>query len=241
MPNSRSIFLSASVPARQRSEKYQRVPDADIYIDEAVTALARAVLHYEGQLILGGHPAISPLVATVASDYWKPPSAKESAVLSQKRPDVIIYQSRAFTGFLPDETLLLFRMGYAEIRWVEAVSGERFNPEIPDSVLQCANSLDEMYRTMIRDTDPLAMVCIGGMEGVEREFELFRIRYPERPIYVFQTTGGACSLIAERYADMVRVPDINVIKTLGLDADDTFPYPLISQLIVNELFSERRL
>jgi hypothetical protein len=96
----RAVFLSASVPAAERSEAYRRVPDAPLRIDEAVVSLARAVFSHNGRLVFGGHPAISPLVAMVAAEYHDRPSAP---------PRIIIYQYRAFEGFLPDATLAMFR------------------------------------------------------------------------------------------------------------------------------------
>src|SRR5690348_16641625 len=100
----KTILLSASVPAPERAKEYQRVEDAHFQIEQAVISLARAVFSESGQLVFGGHPAISPLVAMVAGEYREPRYAESH----QEKPiaPIRIFQSRAFEGFLPDDTLL---------------------------------------------------------------------------------------------------------------------------------------
>ena len=49
---------------------------------------------------------------------------------------------------------------------------------------------------MITETAPVAMVCIGGMEGVEEEVSLFN-EYASGPVYVIASTGGAALRIAD--------------------------------------------
>ena len=45
---------------------------------------------------------------------------------------------------------------------------------------------------MIAGADPLAMVAVGGMDGVVKEATLFAGRYGRsRPIFALATTGGA--------------------------------------------------
>jgi hypothetical protein len=68
----KSILLSASIPAPERTDQYRSVPLGSFEIDQAVISLARAVFSEGGQLVLGGHPSISPLIAMVAGEYREP-------------------------------------------------------------------------------------------------------------------------------------------------------------------------
>lgn len=193
----KTLFLSASVPNHTREKRYRRIESAHIEIEEAVISLARAVLSEEGRLVFGGHPSISPLVAMVAAEYLTPRYAEsEISLVEEGLAPIAIYQSRAFEGFLPDKTWQLYRLRYADIHWTEAVSGEKYDPTLGAGAVQCAKSLSLMRRTMLEQTRPDAMVCAGGMEGVEEEMKLFREMMSGRPIYVLETTGGAAALIA---------------------------------------------
>jgi hypothetical protein len=257
----RRIFLSASVPSRGRAEKYKRVEDAHLEIDEAVISLARAVFSEDGTLVFGGHPAISPLVAIVAGEYHRPRAVDDPAENAEESgerfsPLVHIYQSQAFEGYLPDETLMMFRLGHAVIHWTEAVDGERFDPEAPRSGPPCPESTRLMRERMLREMQPTAMVCIGGMEGVEQEFEMFREIRRGFPVYIFERTGGAAAILAKRDEPGVQVLDRDVLSRLrelrrdaerppGFLSPDrrpepaVMPYPLIAQILVRQLAGGR--
>lgn len=246
----RSVFLSASVPAPHRAEKYHRVPEAHLEIPEAITSVARAVFAAGGTLVFGGHPAISPLIAMVAGEYLSPPMVKrEEATPAPIR----IYQSRAFEDCLPDETLMMFRIGYADLVWTDAVGDERYDPEVEYTVPPCPRSLALMRQAMINKTRPIGMVCIGGMEGVEDEADLFAKQCPRAPIFVFAKTGGAAARLANHQdSPDLRVLDHEVLarlETLRSKLNDLenrssstnetaktmVPYPLIAQIMVQEL------
>ena len=53
------VFLSASVPLPSRNPKYFDTADV-IAIRDAVRALIMVVVEQQGQLVFGGHPAITP-------------------------------------------------------------------------------------------------------------------------------------------------------------------------------------
>jgi SLOG cluster3 family len=245
----KTIFLSGSVPAPRRAEQYLRVEDAAFEIEQAVISLGRAVFSEGGELVFGGHPAISPLVAMVAGEYREPRYAESSK--EKPRAPIRIFQSRAFEGFLPDDTLLMYQLGYATITWVDAANGEKFDPNMQYDYPPCPNSLRAMREAMIGSTRPEAMVCIGGMEGVEKEAEIFRALRRSAPIYVLERTGGASLILARRLND-VRVIDtetlnrIEHLKTefprktperIGRQQEQraVVPYPLVMQTIVDEL------
>lgn len=228
--------------------------DAHFEIEQAVISLARAVFSEGGQLVFGGHPAISPLVAMVAGEYREPRYAESR----EEKPSVpiLIFQSRAFEGFLPSDTLLMYQLGYATITWIDAAENEKFDPTIEYKQPPCPESLRIMREAMIGWTKPEAMVCIGGMEGVEREAEIFRQLRAEAPIYVLERTGGASLLLAHHRNDL-RVIDTEIIgrierlrTELPRPSFDTIfpedaqrpavPYPLIMQTIVDEVSKRGR-
>ncbi len=101
------IFLSASMPWR---EGWLKGVDL-IEIEEAVISIARAVFSRGGRLIFGGHPSISPLVASVAGEYY--PQDRHRLV----RP-VVTFQSEWFRGSVPDQTWEMVEKGLSTIEWV---------------------------------------------------------------------------------------------------------------------------
>lgn len=245
----KAIFLSASVPAPRRAEQYLRVEDAAFEIEQAVISLARAVFSEGGELVFGGHPAISPLVAMVAGEYREPRYVESSQ--EQLWAPIRIFQSRAFEGFLPNDTLLMYQLGYATITWVDAADGEKFDPNMRYDHPACPNSLRAMREAMIGRTRPEAMVCIGGMEGVEREAETFSELRRGAPIYVLERTGGASLILAGRLKN-IRVIDTETLnriehlkaefpektpKRIGPQQEQrgVVPYPLVMQTIVDEV------
>lgn len=199
----RTVFLSASVPAGDRSEEYRVDSEIADRIESAVIATARAVLGRGGRLVLGGHPSISLLVGLVAGEYGqvsqdRTESTDHSTDIDTPCPDafrVLIYQSRAYEEYLPDETYAIARTGLVAIRWVEAYEDEKYNPGLRGKP-QCDRSLASMRTRMLAESKPVAMVGIGGMEGLERECELFAATCDHRPIYLLESTGGAARKIA---------------------------------------------
>src|SRR4051794_31938323 len=87
----KTVFLCASVPDRQRAKKYRRLENAAFEIEQAVISLARAVFSEGGRLLFGGHPSISPLVATVAGEYRETGFAERRG--EAPPAPVLIYQS----------------------------------------------------------------------------------------------------------------------------------------------------
>ncbi len=239
----KSVFLSASVPDPARDERFSRIPDAAFQIEQAVVSLARAVFSEGGRLVFGGHPSISPLVATVAGEYRAPNLAEGGG--ERSRPQVAIYQSEAFRESLPQDTDLLIRLGLADEHWIEAVEGERFIPGQGSAHDQCPRSLQLMRERLLTDTDPVAMVCIGGMDGVLIEADMFGSLPSHRPIFTLAYTGGAASLLPEEEGHQVVPIDVEVTRELPLRGEDeselakgeikVHPYPLIMQTIIDRI------
>jgi hypothetical protein len=164
-----TVFLSASIPLPGRHPKYLDSADV-VAIRDSIRALVNVVAP-DGQLVFGGHPAITPLVRLLV----------RSMSLSV-REHVILYQSQFFEAEYPSEL-----SDFEEVRCVEAIPNDR------DA------SLAEMREIMLRSHDYSAGVFIGGMEGVEVEFDLFRKIHPLRPAYPIASTGAAAKILFEKY------------------------------------------
>lgn len=213
----RALLLSASVPAIERAEIYRRIEAAEA-IEEAVVSLARAVLSEGGTLVCGGHPTISPLLALVVREYVTPrlaerPAGSEDDV--RAGPQVEIYQSEVYRERIAEATQRLQRQPGVSVHWVAAAPGEFVDPEVRDRP-QAPDSLRRMRLAMVQRSDLAAMVCIGGMEGVEDEARLFHECCRRLPVYVLESTGGAAAELA-RHApdeDWLRVPERGVRETV---------------------------
>lgn len=121
-------------------------------------------------IVWGGHPAITPMVQA---------ACKELGVDFGNA--VTLYQSKFFEGRYPEEN-----KEFGNIVYTDAVPENR------------AASLLRMREAMISRGDLTAAVFIGGMEGVEDEYKLFKQIHPELPIIPVAATGGAARDLAIR-------------------------------------------
>jgi hypothetical protein len=157
------IFLSASVPLRERHPMYFTTADP-IAIRDAIIALATVVLPATG-IVFGGHPAITPLISAVADR------------LSHVSGRIVLFQSGWFVKTMP---------AHPGIQHIEIV---------PEAATR-DQSLADMRDAMIRSYPQFgAAVFIGGMEGVEREFESFRQIHPTTDVFPIASTGAAAERI----------------------------------------------
>jgi len=160
-----AIFLSASVPDPNRSAKYFSTADP-LAIGAAVSGLVYVTLGRR-LLVWGGHPAITPMIWASANDVGVDYGLW-----------VHLYQSLLFKDDFPAENAR-----FQNVTYVDAVSNDR------------NASLAEMRRQMLTDYEYQAGVFIGGMEGIEDEFGLFRQLHPTATILPIASTGGAALLI----------------------------------------------
>lgn len=161
------IFLSASVPLPDRDPVYLATADV-IGIREAVKGLvAEAVLR--GTIVFGGHPAITPLVALLLRSMG-----------TEYRGRVILYQSAIYAGKFPPE-----KDEFLNVIEVPAVGNSE------------EDSKHAMREQMIYNHSYDAGVFIGGMEGVEIEFKMFRGRDEHTPVWPIASTGAAAKNIFE--------------------------------------------
>ncbi len=204
----RFVFLSASLPREDRDWKYFKTAHPR-EITDAVSIFTKTVLISDGRLVFGGHPTISPLILQVAQEVGIKKLIK-------------IYQSAYFQSEFTPEAYRLRDQGWAEFITTD-VKPDPSNPDRDQSLLF-------MRISMLKHTDPICAVFIGGMEGIEGEFKLFKERCPDRPAYPLGSPGGASlSLLDEHRAEEFNTAlDIKVLKESKL-----FPY--LAQRIVAEL------
>lgn len=172
-----AIFLSASIPDPRRNPRYAKTSDP-IAIGAAVAGLLYVTLGRR-LLVWGGHPAITPMVWAAAEDIGV-----------EYGSWVQLYQSCFFQEDFPRENAQ-----FQNVTYVDAVPNDR------DA------SLAAMRRRMVGDHQLLSAVFIGGMEGVEAEFELVRELHPTAPTFAIDTTGGAALVLRNRYPD--QLPDLS--------------------------------
>lgn len=136
-----------------------------IAIRDAVIALCTTVLP-NYKLIWGGHPSITPLV---------------NYVLQKLNLDiqdhVELYQSRFFEKFYPKDN-------------------NKFENVILTPVLEDReSSLRLMRELMLGNKEFAAGIFIGGMAGVEDEYEIFKEFHPNAITIALASTGAAAKII----------------------------------------------
>lgn len=121
------------------------------------------------KIVWGGHPAITPMILAICQDL--------NIDYSQS---VILYQSRFFADQFPQEN-----SHFENIILVDAVANDR------------EASLLKMREQMLSRQDLKAAVFIGGMEGMEAEYKLFRHFHPTAKVLPVAAPGGAARQLAE--------------------------------------------
>ena len=147
-----------------------------VAIRDAVRALATVVLPHAA-LHWGGHPAITPLVRVVAESV---------GITGADR--VRLFQSRWFSDVLPEDNA--------------AFESYELTPR--RETLEA--SLATMRAMMLDSAKFDAAIFIGGMEGVEEEFALFRRRHPAATVIPVATTGAAARIVYDREREALRLP-----------------------------------
>jgi hypothetical protein len=161
------IFLSASVPLPDRNPRFMATADV-VGIRESIKGLIGAVMP-EGEIVFGGHPAITPLIALLLRGLGP-----------ETRRRVILYQSAYFVEhFVPEND------EFIDLRIIPAVEKS------------LAQSIEAMRMRMIKESTFDAGVFIGGMEGVLDEFELFRRFHPQAQRWPIASTGAAAKELFE--------------------------------------------
>ena len=140
-----------------------------IAIRDAVRALATVVIP-NSHLVWGGHPAITPLIHYVM----------RRMNLDLKK-HITLYQSEWFKDFFPKDNLFFE------------------NVIITDRKESMHTSLELMRNSMIKNHPYKAGIFIGGMEGVEDEFKLFKQTHPTALLLPIASTGAAAKIVHDKY------------------------------------------
>jgi hypothetical protein len=168
----KNIFLSASIPLPERDEKYIGTADI-IAIRDAVIALTTVVLPHH-KLIWGGHPSITPLIYYVM----------ERLNLNIQE-HVTLYQSRFFEKYFPEDNN----------KFENVILTDNINDDKAQSLLYMRNK-------MLDESEFSAGIFIGGMEGVEEEYDMFIKKHPKALALPIASTGAAAKKIYdERFTD----------------------------------------
>ena len=166
----KNIFLSAGVPTADRNPIYYETADV-IAIRDSVIALASTVLATNDyHLIWGGQPAITPLIALVLERF--------NLKMSDR---VTLYQSYEFERFFPKENEDVGHIVFTEKKETRAAS------------------LLYMREQMIGQHDYEAAVFIGGMEGIQDEYEIFKRYHPHALCLPIASTGAAARILYDQH------------------------------------------
>ena len=140
-----------------------------IAIRDSIIALTSIVVP-KYRLIWGGHPSITPIIYHVM---------KKINIDIQEH--VTIYQSKYFENIFP-------------------MDNEYFeNILITEDLGDQNSSLALMRKKMLSENKFEAGIFIGGMEGIEIEFDLFSEFQPQAIILPIASTGGASKIIYEKH------------------------------------------
>ena len=151
----------------------------------AVREFVIAVIR-QHKIIWGGHPAITPMIWSICEDLSIDYSSS-----------VILYQSKFFQDRFPEENKL-FR-----------------NVVLTNAVPQdLGASLLLMREQMLSREDLAAAVFIGGMDGVEAEYELFVRFHPQALVLPVAAPGGAALELAKRlgYLNETELRDVDFAR-----------------------------
>jgi hypothetical protein len=203
------IFLSASEPDPTRSKEYWDARNL-VNLREAVRALCAYVLPRQ-PLVFGGHPAITPLVRAMAD------RVSHDAGVKASKPQVLLFLSQHFRARFPAnvtqfEDTELIPAVFSDGTEAEPDGGDRAmslalmrycmlgQPDRKPIIPELAGYASRFGRERVSrfgSSDFAAAVFIGGMEGVEREFNIFRYFHPHTPAWPIASTGAACVKLLE--------------------------------------------
>jgi hypothetical protein len=164
----KNIFLSASIPLKERDEKYFDTADI-ISIRDAVIALTTVVLP-KHRLIWGGHPSITPIIYHIM----------ERLDLNIQE-HVTLYQSLFFEKHFPEDNNKFENVIFTENKYEKDAS------------------LLLLRKRMFTENSFVAGIFIGGMEGIEDEFKLFRELQPQAFVLPISSTGAAAKIVYDKY------------------------------------------
>lgn len=139
---------------------------ADIVaIRDSVRALATVVIP-KAHLIWGGHPSITPLIRYVMD-----------RMNADLKKHITLYQSLFFEDKFPRDNFAFENIVLTEKRNTRD------------------ESLSLMRSKLINDNDFKVGIFIGGMEGVNEEYLMFKERHPDALVLPIASTGAAAKIL----------------------------------------------
>lgn len=191
-----NIFLSASIPFKERDSKYFESADV-IAIRDAVISLATSALP-KYRLVWGGHPSITPIIYYVMIRLGL-----------SIQDHVTLYQSRYFEKHFPED------------------NNKFHNVILTDNTFEKDSSLLHMRTRMFSENQFVAGIFIGGMEGIEDEFRLFREFHPNAVLLPIASTGAAAKIVYDNF-----LPE--ELKDKRLDSDYAY-MSLFQDLLLDKI------
>jgi len=175
---------------------------ADPYLIQcAVRELVIAVIR-DRQIVWGGHPAITPMIWSICEDL--------NIDYSEK---VVLYQSLFFEDRFSEEN-----ERFHNVQFIEKVDGDR------EASLLC------MRIAMLSREDLDAAVFIGGMEGVEAEYDLFIKYHPKAKVLPVAAPGGAALDLAKKIGVAeAKLRDVNFARLFHTELLHV-PTPFVAQV-----------
>jgi hypothetical protein len=161
------------------------------------------VVERRAQLVFGGHPAITPMIRLQLTRAGLSVGAH-----------VVVYQSRFFEQSFPSDNA-----AFERVELVEAVRNDR------------QASLQRMRESMLAGSFDLGLF-VGGMEGVEEEFDLFRRLHPGTPAFPIASTGAAAAKLFGRDS---------VLQSAHPELRDELSYLTLIRDLVDAARSSQRL
>ncbi|GKW20392.1 hypothetical protein PEC302107_21210 [Pectobacterium araliae] len=119
-------------------------------------------------IVWGGHPAITPMILTICEDLDV-----------DYNKSVVLYQSRFFSESFPKEN-----MEFSNVVLTDIIENDR------------VKSLSHMREKMLSRKSLSAAVFIGGMEGIQEEYEIFTRLNPQADVLPVPSPGGASRELA---------------------------------------------
>ena len=171
------VFLSTSIPSVERHKQFWQTSDK-VAIREAIKSLTAEIIHSKGQLIIGGRPAITPLVSFMFRHMSLNP-----------KEHVVLYQSKLFAKEFPDEN----------VDFPSQVLTDVIGDGGPENEQTREQSLLHMRTRMFEENEFSCAIFIGGMEGIFEEFELLRDMKPHIPRFPIASTGAAAAIAYDKY------------------------------------------
>jgi len=140
-----------------------------IAIRDAIIALTTVVLPHH-RIIWGGHPSITPLIYYVM----------EKLNLNIQE-HVKLYQSLFFEKYFPEDN-----NKFKNIRYTENIG-------------DIHSSIQKMRETMFSENEFLAGVFIGGMDGIEVEYNMFKEMHSNALLVPVASTGAATKIVYDNF------------------------------------------